>query len=76
MLDRNTDKFLKRRMTQDLSGQYSALFLADRRVIITQTGPRSQIAPIERFLEETQPGRLNLQPWAVRAWNNGLGRVR
>jgi hypothetical protein len=31
---------------------------------------------LERYFEETQPGPQNLQPWAIKAWNNGLGRTK
>jgi Pre-toxin TG len=68
--------FQKWGITDNMATRYSGAQAKDTRLFEYARGSRSEMAKLERTLEETQPGPLNLQPWARSAWKNGLGRVR
>ena len=71
--------FLKWGITQDMGVrelQYIGKGERGIRLYEHASGTRADMARMERVLEQTQPGPQNLQPWAVKAWNSGLRRVR
>jgi hypothetical protein len=55
---------LKWGITQDLNARYSAQFLADKNIFPIAQGRRADMLRMERNLVETNPGALNLEPWA------------
>lgn len=70
--------FLKWGITQDMGArelQYIGRGERGIQLFEHANGARADMARMERFLEHTQPGPQNLQPWAVKAWNSGLRRV-
>jgi hypothetical protein len=56
--------YLKTGITSDPAGRYTQGFLADKSMTILTSGSRSEMANLERFIVERDPGPLNREPWA------------
>jgi hypothetical protein len=64
MEDAATGDFLKWGITQDMRSRYSGTFMLDKQLFEVASGSRVDMLKLERNLVETQPGPLNLEPWA------------
>jgi hypothetical protein len=51
-------------ITQDLGKRYSKAELDGGVLVEVQRGPRNEMLKLERSYVETNPGPLNLKPWA------------
>ncbi|WP_447982563.1 LysM peptidoglycan-binding domain-containing protein [Achromobacter kerstersii] len=56
--------FLKWGISQDMNTRYSGAFMADKQIFGYANGARADLLKLERSMVETQPGPLNLEPWA------------
>jgi len=66
MEDAATGDFLKWGITQNMGARYSGTFMLDKQLFEVANGSRVDMLKLERSLVETQPGPLNLEPWAGR----------
>jgi len=55
---------LKWGISQDPSKRYRKGFMEDKSMEIISSGSRAEMVTIERRLVETDPGKLNREPWA------------
>src|SRR5438128_1082924 len=62
-LETKSGEFLKWGVTQDTGVRYTKAFMLDKEMVPWAVGTRADMIRIERGLVETQPGRLNLEPW-------------
>lgn len=63
-LEDASGNLLKWGVTQDMAKRYSRNFMLGKRIEEVARGSRVDMICIERGLIETQPGPLNLEPWA------------
>lgn len=63
-LEDANSSLLKWGVTQDLNARYPAQFLVDKNIFPIAQGRRVDMLRMERDLIETNPGPLNLEPWA------------
>ena len=47
-----------------MNTRYTGGFMADKQIFRYATGTRADMLRLERQFVETQPGPLNLEPWA------------
>jgi hypothetical protein len=59
--------FLKWGISQDPYTRYSQTFMLKNNIRIFGQGTRAEMSALERYMVESQPGPLNLEPWAGRA---------
>jgi len=63
-LEDSEGNFLKWGVTQNLDTRYPSWFMLDKNILQVNSGSRFDMLRLERQLIETQPGPLNLEPWA------------
>ena len=63
-LETQNGEFLKWGVTQNMAKRYPQSFMADKFIKEVASGTRADMIQLERGLVETQPGPLNLEPWA------------
>jgi hypothetical protein len=56
--------YLKTGITNNRRWRYTQAFLSNKRMIILTQGNRANIAALERFIIERDPGPLNFDPYA------------
>jgi hypothetical protein len=63
-LEEDSGRFLKWGMTSNPAKRYTKSFMSGKTMRIVRSGPRRQIAALERRLVERSPGPLNRERWA------------
>jgi len=62
--DANTGEYLKTGITANPRSRYSGPFMQDKSMEILTSGPRREMANLERFIVERDPGPLNKERFA------------